>query len=258
LTDCCNSRARYGWNWSYHILPYIEQTAVYNLSTDGDDPPLNSLNINNSKEDIVAQQAIPIYYCPTRRFPTAYSSTKFYRCDYAGNGGERGGTTTSGLYGGVRDAASNGTTGVVIQTDQAKTRIEQIRDGSSNTIMVAEKALNIDGMGVDGGDNERWNNSGWDEDAIRWGGTWVGSSATAGVKKGVPPLPDVKAPSTADTIPGYAAGATKWYPNFGSAHPVGMNACMGDGSVKTVTFSVDLETFRRAALSADRLPSDGL
>src|SRR5206468_10210445 len=101
------------------------------------------------------------------------------------------------------------------------------------------------------------NNAGWDEDAIRFGATYVGSSAATATKVGIPPLPDEKAPGLNDTIPNYAAGATKWYPNFGSAHSSGMNAGMADGGVRFISYNIDLETMRRLSLSADRLPISG-
>lgn len=135
-------------------MPFLERNNVFQLATDADDPnPPGSAN--NSKEDIVAQKAVVTYYCPTRRTPVPYGSGRFYRCDYAGN---------AGYYN------DGGINGVVIQTDRATLTIEQIRDGSSNTLMVGEKALNQAAFGTDGGDNERWNNAGWDQDVVRLGG----------------------------------------------------------------------------------------
>src|SRR5690606_18304123 len=110
--------------------------------------------------------------------------------DYAGNGG---------IYN------TDGLDGVIMKTDAGKITIEQIRDGSSNTIMVAEKALHPDAHGSDGGDNERWNNAGWDQCVIRYGSI----KNSAGELVGVPPLADIDAPSP--------VGGTKWYPNFGSS-----------------------------------------
>lgn len=34
--------------------------------------------------------------------------------------------------------------------------------------MIAEKSLPLKVVGADGGDNERWQNSGWDEDCVRF------------------------------------------------------------------------------------------
>src|SRR5215468_3633015 len=68
---CCNASTRVGWTWLFHITPFIEQENIYKLSSDTS----------------VGQSVIKIYYCPSRRQPTAYGSGATARSDYAGNGG---------------------------------------------------------------------------------------------------------------------------------------------------------------------------
>jgi len=207
LDSCCRSNTRYGWAWSYHILPFMEQNAIYDLATDADDDQSDPPNTGkyNSKENIVAQQAVKVYYCPSRRDPKPHSG--FYRCDYAGNAGER-------RTGGLRANAQNGgSRGVVIQTDRDKIRIELIKDGSSNTIMVGEKALHPLEFGDDGGDNERWSNAGWDEDVIRFGAGLLDD----GTVYGMPPISDNDAPSNASgtwtaVVDKGGRSWTQWHP----------------------------------------------
>ncbi len=236
LSACCNSLTRDGWNWAYKILPYLEQNNVYELGNESD--PVGT-------QDIVAQQAVATYYCPSRRSPTPHGGAKFYRNDYAGNAGQRG-------SGGLRSTStnpavvSNGKSGVVIQTDAGTITVERIKDGSSNTIMVAEKALHPSAHGTEGGDNERWNNAGWDEDVIRFGAHHSGVGLT--------PLPDLQAPHAENSwLDPQGHGYGEWHPYFGSAHVGGMNACMADGSVRLFSYDIDGEVFRRASLSSDGL-----
>ncbi len=243
LDACCRSTTRYGWSWSYQILPFIEQPAVYDLSSDSNDPSPPSESVYNTKETTVAGTAITTYYCPSRRIPKLHSSS--YKCDYAGNAGER-------IPGGnIRQSGSSGQKGVVIQTDRDKIRIELIKDGSSNTIMVGEKALNPASQGSEGGDNERWNNAGWDEDVIRYGAALYNN-----VTYGLPPISDNDAPKTVNSVwttivdkGGYAWG--QWHPFFGSTHPGGTNFCLADGSVRLITETVDDKVFRRLSLAND-------
>ena len=251
LHSCCNSRTRYGWSWLYHILPFMEQRPLNELASDANDPPLtNPSSGQNSREDIVAQAFVPGYYCPSRRMPEPYGSGKFYRSDYAGNAGEREPAVS------IRNSASNGgMRGVIIQTDRGKTRTELIRDGSSNTIMVGEKALHPRMGGSDGGDNERWNNAGWDEDIVRYGAGVRTISGTV-TRYGIPPIPDSKAPNNLSgswTTVADPSGQTygQWHPFFGSSHPGGVNACMADGSVRLFSFTIQHEVFRRLSLSDD-------
>ena len=247
LDSCCNAHEVRGWTWLFHILPFMEETNIYNLaapdlSVAKDKPAYDAANV------LVAQQMIPGYNCPTRRAPTAYGSGKRYRYDYAGNAGERlyAGSTIATIAGastdpkkGLRNKESaGGSSGVVIQTDLNKLTIEQIRDGSSKTIMVAEKANHMDFYGNNGGENENWNNPGWDEDIIRHG---AGRNEN-GDKFGIPPLSDTQAPAT----------SSAWYPNFGAAHSSGFNAAMADGSVRIIPFNIDLEIMRRLSHRSDQ------
>lgn len=216
------------WAWSYWILPFVDQTAVFNLASNGKDPaPVVNAGTYNSAESTVAGKAIPIYYCPSRRSPTLISGS--YKCDYAGNAGDKG--------------RNDGTPGVLIRTGVDKIRFEQIKDGASNTLMVAEKVLQPDSYGYDGGDNERWNNAGWDEDHVRWGAS---THATTGVITYYPPLPDVKGPVS-------TSSASVWPSNFGSSHSA-LNGVLCDGSVRQIAFDIDQETFRRLCGSKDQKP----
>jgi len=93
-----------------------------------------------------------------------------------------------------------------------------IKDGLSHTIMFAEKALAFTEHGVDGGDNERWNNTGWDEDAVRWH---------------FPPKSDANT-----YAPDRANGEDdNWNRYFGASHTV-IYAGLCDGSVPSYSFDI--------------------
>lgn len=237
VTTCCRSVTVHGWSWLYQILPFIEQGMVYDLGNPGLDPDTKIADgVYNPTEKDVASELIPGYYCPTRRNPKLHGGT--YRADYAGNGGQR---WASGDF---RAANNRGERGVVMMTDTDTLKIERIRDGSSTTLMVAEKALHPRAFGSDGGDNEMWSNPGWDEDVIRFG-----AHQTQG---GIPPIPDAQAPNGDNgwaAVPGLPFTYGQWHPYFGSSHPAGVNACMADGSVRMFAFSVDRDLFRRLALT---------
>jgi prepilin-type N-terminal cleavage/methylation domain-containing protein len=212
--NCCNATSRVGWTWMFQITPYIEQQNVYSLP---------STSAGNTQ---VAQTAIKIYYCPSRRQPTLYSNGG--RCDYAGNGG--------------RDMAGNGTEGVFVRqwrnpnsslsatapVEQRRTMTD-ITDGTSNTVMVAEKQVHHSVLGSAGGDNEVWNNSGWDQDHQRFGEAV--------------PEPDDKHPTS--------ASATFWSVRFGGSHPGVFNAVMADGSVRSMRYTTDATNWLRTCLISD-------
>jgi prepilin-type N-terminal cleavage/methylation domain-containing protein/prepilin-type processing-associated H-X9-DG protein len=249
-TTCCRAATRRGWNWSYHITPFIEQDNVYKLGRD--DPPYWPNVANNGGEDDVARQLIKIYYCPTRRAPTAYGTASFGRLDYAGNAGYFTGEVHEGnkdtppapLGALINGAPANertqwnfgdfgGRKGIVVWPGRgAKRTLPSVVDGTSNTIAVAEKNIPPSRLGADGGDNERWNNSGWDEDNIRWH---------------FPPLAD----ADPRTIVLWPNGNNVWRRYFGSAHSGGLNTVFADGSVHFIRFGIDPNTFRKLCTADD-------
>jgi len=209
--NCCNASTRVGWTWMYHLTPFIEQENVYKEPSDAN----------------VASTAIKIYYCPSRRQPTRYGSASTARCDYAGNGGrnmaEEG---KDGVF--VRQWKNPGSKPVNAPVEQFRT-IADITDGTTNTIMVGEKQCHPSVLGSSGGDNEVWNNSGWDQDHVRFGEAL--------------PEPDDKHPNS--TQP------TFWSVRFGGSHPGGFPAAMCDGSVRFIRYGMTLTDWRNTCLIND-------
>lgn len=251
LGACCRSKTQAGFTWLYHILPYIEQTNIYELASGKD--PTQTGDYYNTGENLVARSFAPIFNCPSRRSNAKYGSnpaTATYRADYAGNAGIR--KSDVGPRGGK---PSDGSRGVVRQIDSAgwKITIEQIKDGSSNTLMIGEKALNSLAFNLEGGDNEIWNNAGWDEDVIRYGAI---HNVTGNIFDGLPPIADSNAPKPEGSV--WIKAQTKygdlfdqWHPFFGSSHTGGMNAGLADGSVQFLSSSIDSQVMRRLSLVDD-------
>ncbi len=252
-TTCCRAANREGWNHFYHILPYIEQENVYRLGFDA--PPIWPNVANNSGEDNVARALIKIYYCPSRRAPTGYGTALFGRCDYAGNAGivqsnvhELTGDTPpppTGFEPAMNERTPQnfgnfpGRGGFIVWPGRgAKRTIAGVTDGLSNSIMVAEKALPARRQGLDGGDNERWNNSGWDEDNLRYHYPPKHDSDPTNFMYRAQTESDftILAPPTND--PAFS-NRNLWRRYFGSAHTSGVNAVMGDGSVQHIRFSIN-------------------
>ena len=245
-TTCCNAAHPNGWSHWFNILPYIEATNVWNLAR-FDLPPIHSGRpANYNGEDSVALSLIPSYYCPSRR-PAGYyqsSATAFAsgRCDYAGCAGfyqgevhENWGDIPAAPLGlaprrNERTPENFGNTGgrkgaMTWSAQGAKRRLADFTDGTSNSIAAAEKHLPPTRWGSDGGDNERWNNAGWDECVIRYH---------------FPPKSDFdKTVPATGTLGNFNGTGTVWRRYFGSSHPGGLNAVYGDGSVHFAPFTVD-------------------
>jgi prepilin-type processing-associated H-X9-DG protein len=140
----------------------------------------------------------------------------------------------------VNEGDTPGRKGVIIWPGFGATRrLADIIDGTAKTILIAEKCIHPLQLGAEGGDNERWNNSGWDEDCLRWH---------------FKPISDMDTP---EFVPG-TKNATAWRRFFGSAHPDGLNAVFVDGSVRFTSFSVDADVWRVNCVADDNSPGKTL
>ncbi len=275
VSTCCRAANTDGWNHFFRILPYMEQTTLYNVANltappiwENGGPAANAAN-----ENVVAQGVISTYYCPTRRAPLGYDVTisgqslRFGRNDYAGCAGffqgeayecyvNGAGSLTDGNQfvppapNGLLPIANErnpinwgntgGRKGAIVHAGRgAKRRLADFLDGTSNSIVVGEKSLPPSRHSADGGDNERWQNSGWDEDNIRF--HFV-------------PVADAQAPALngfCQTPADPNTGGNLWRRMFGSSHPGGVNVGLADGSVHFIKFTVNPSTFRKLAVIDD-------
>jgi prepilin-type N-terminal cleavage/methylation domain-containing protein/prepilin-type processing-associated H-X9-DG protein len=191
--------------WGFQILPYIEQTAVWNGGS----------ATNDTDRALVAIAApIKTFFCPTRRSPQTVTYS------YAGYLG--GVSATHGL---CDYAASNfDNTGVVRQ--YRPTRIADITDGTSNTVVIGDKRLNLTNLGQPQADDNEGYTCGWNEDTIRF--------------TSERPQPDFIGDPTL-----YGGKL------FGSSHTGQFNMVFADGAVRSITYSVSQPTFNALGNVAD-------
>src|SRR5438034_996418 len=79
----------------------------------------------------IATTIVPLYYCPARRQQILYHGDAV--CDYGGNAG-----------------SSSMTDGVIVENNKAtysRVHMGLITDGTSNTLMVGERRINLSTMG---------------------------------------------------------------------------------------------------------------
>jgi prepilin-type N-terminal cleavage/methylation domain-containing protein len=274
-TPCCNAAHPSGYNQFFRILPYIEQENIFRLV----DPSVAPGAVPGAVTTQIAKSIVKIYYCPSRRSPGLFGGGQTGRLDYAGCAGFFQGSrieynppaAPDDLWIGVppnppgilapgigmrpegdeRATPNLGNTGgrggfIVNPVRGAKRAHGSVLDGTSNVIMVAEKSIASSRIGFEGGDNENWHNSGWDEDCIRW---HFAPSRDADTVK----TPACFPPGTTDCIGGTASDI--WRRNFGSNHSAGLNAVFGDGSVRFISFEVSPETFMRLCVVDDGAPT---
>ncbi len=203
------------WGWGYQILPFIEQSAVYNQPS--------------AQDNIVAQTPISTYFCPDVRATPIVSGYGGYcntrsQIDYAGNGGSDG--TSGAPY-----AGNNTFDGPLVPSSSVSgvnRTIAHIVDGTSQTLLIGEKYLSRNSQGGSFDcNNDQGYTDGWDNDMIvfargdrNWGLTY-------------PSRPPVRFDKTSSTCGGW----------FGSTHDGGCLFALCDGSVRQITYSVNAQAF---------------
>ena len=198
-------------SWAFRILPYLEQDLIY--SGQG-----GLTDFENARRASAAK--ISGYFCPSRRGPSSLvDGIGLTRglLDYAANGG----TALA-----IAIASDSPTTMYLAQetvgvcrrnADGGGIRTVQIVDGLAHTMLAGDKALDVVSYGTWGHDDNEGYGVGWDQDGIRWGN--------------IQPRRDV--------FTGERWGRKR----FGSAHPNGVSVVLADGSVRMVSYNVDLTAF---------------
>lgn len=203
--------------WAYSLLPYYEQQALFDLGT--------GLKGNAKREANVIRLSTPlaVHYCPSRRpaknYPIDQTYPKIFiqrptgsnplvegcRVDYAVNGGH--------------DNYSRANTDHELCTGVTKFRhqfsLRQFPDGTSNTYLMGEKAINT--RFIENGGSKGDNQGPFaadDYDSMRWA---------------------YLQPEQDQDLPGDVI-----HENFGSAHPGGFFMALCDGSVNRFAYDIDI------------------
>jgi prepilin-type N-terminal cleavage/methylation domain-containing protein/prepilin-type processing-associated H-X9-DG protein len=176
-------------SWAFAILPFIEQQAIY--------------------QERAWTHALPVYVCPSRRQAVALVPVNDSRGTY--NGG--------GWAWGKIDYAANALVmpNRKLLTPAVCLQLAQIFDGTSQTLLVGEKAMDARYYQVAGW----W----WDEPFFLGG-----SDSTSRKGKGL--LQDA---------PGTALIARE---NWGSPHPGGAQFVFADGSVRAIPYGTSTDIIR--------------
>ncbi|MEZ6126379.1 MAG: DUF1559 domain-containing protein [Planctomycetaceae bacterium] len=130
------------WSWSAMILPYIDQAPAYNQLNVGSVPAAVSLTTTASQS--ILAQPLPAFRCPSDTGPDVADGAR----DVKDSNGTAHNTMVSNYVGSNRGNATNLNVASIQQmgnqlgvfTANSKTKIRDITDGTSNTLLVGERA----------------------------------------------------------------------------------------------------------------------
>lgn len=253
----------------YQILPYLEQAAVH----EGGNAPNVTGNVGVDRGLQIISAAIPAYYCPSRRQakPVTRQSHRIYyktdlavpvvngrnigMIDYAGiddDGSNSSAMIVRGFYATTADLQAAGFNnldngpGCFLRTMWYSTAgtvslrtvgFEALKDGTANTLLVGEKALNSANFGNNPNDDTGFATGNDQDIACRQDYPLVSDSAL--LKR------------LAFLAPPIGTNATAGTGQFGSSHPGGINSVFADGSVHFISYTVDAIVFCRYGHRAD-------
>ena len=267
-----------GLSWTYQILPYLEEGAIKNLTT----------NIELQKA------SLPIYVCPTRRtvnmaqvtgVQAAILNQWIFLADYAaaqpctiqcppGSPScpnpptlytpaplpltRTAYTTNATSFWGGRNQSKPFPNnyqvydGVIVRTGwhwqqkifmkgfPAPVSFAKITDGTSNTFLIGEKYVRPDWYGGGSWSDDKGWSDGWDLDVMR--------STCFPVYQDNDPAGYSFTPLNAQNVDIFGKEADVYY--FGSAHIAGFNSVFADGGVRMLKFDIDGVLFNALATRA--------
>lgn len=226
------------------ILNEMEQSSLRN-DLDPHDP---YVNISNGLAGVV----LPVIICPSDVIPEnpvnqGTPPNPFGVTSYGGNGGTGG--TYYRFYGYCRDVVTQSTDGMFFETGpnsapnsgQDPVRMSDVIDGTSNTLLFGERS-HVDPTfdtlaGVNGG-----------QQVIGQYGLWHSAGGLAIVDATMTTLAPLNY-RTDDAQP-WNTSACLRTAAFGSLHPGGANFALADGSVRFISDSIDMTTYRALSTRA--------
>ena len=228
---------RNGLGWGTMILPYIEQGPLYNaIGTQTLDFARNWQDGNHdgtmSTADAIAaaSQPVPAFICPSDPMDGLNEDlNNFGKANYLANAGTTAVATNSA------GAARQATVGMFFANSSRSFR--DVTDGTSNTFFITERTTQDDpeGSTACGGTRCRW-----------VGGIWIGPQEyTSNTWSSSLRMMDVRNVGGATATYGLGQSTATWGEAYTAkgCHEGGMQVAMGDGTVRFVSESINLQIY---------------
>jgi len=211
-----------GWGWATYILPFVEQQNLYS-QIDFTNGEVASWFYNGVKDTV-----LPIYVCPSDPLAGQYNPRSYVRVILP----QMATNSYAACYGALGDIGAAPDQGNGAFYRNSSLRLTDIRDGTSNTIFIGERAAYFT--------------------QTPWAG--VVSNGTVQVSPGAPTFLNYVEPPPAMVmarIGNHTLNDTRSEPyDFFGAHPGTVPFLFGDGAVRQVPISASLPVLQALATRA--------
>lgn len=232
-TTVGNNRDEPGWGWSVYILPYLDQANLYNQLAPGENivmcgiPGPAFAGMGNAD---LQKTVISAYICPSDANGNLNESRE---PAHPAAPGAHGKSNYAGVAGTAWTGVDGGQRAVFVDGSQYLSRIRDVLDGTSNTLMVGEK------IRIHADDNLQSSDGSLGE---KVGAYWIGiapDTRTASCVMRLHPAPSSFA------VNGSSINA------FASRHVGGCLFLYADGSVHFISENADQDTISNMGLAND-------
>lgn len=244
--------------WQVRILPFMEQTAVYN-NVDFSRDMRRALIAPNM---ILWEFSPPYTRCPSDGYPTVLNAGTVNARAHANYGGSLGSQNVDGINksichpftvfeqalpgGNVRfgQTSNKGQVSGIFSFGNSIMRIGDVTDGTTNTLLVGEVLPGC-----------QWVN-GTDTQAGTWINTWGNLFSIGGGVSTITPINEMTTCQNSrkirDPACNPASSSTMQYAyGFKSLHVGGAQFCLADGSVRFISESIDHVMFQSVGARSD-------
>jgi prepilin-type N-terminal cleavage/methylation domain-containing protein/prepilin-type processing-associated H-X9-DG protein len=244
---CCDTTNFRYWSWMARILPYIEQDNVFRTYGMGNNPEPTQGSANGRA---LANTFIKTYKCPSDTTPdlrtgianypsnvslasTSYKGVSGSHWTHPGTAVSNNNSWPNNVGPGMGDGVTGNPCGNGMfcrEDNKRRLRMENITDGTSNTLMIGEDvgSLNI---------HNAWAYAN-------------GANGTCAIPLNVGGRPLTVHSAPPNITPNVAPGQWPNVYSFRSLHPGGANFALADGSVRFVRQSINLANYRNACTHA--------
>lgn len=205
--------------WGFQILPFVEMNEVWV-------GPQGATNMEKSINAI--STPLPFMFCPSRREPEVVVAGDWLQ--NPGNSGKSFGHAKNDYAASSHDSTERFPRGIGMVAQMQPVYVKQVSDGLSKTLLLGEKQMNVQLLGqMQANDNEGYT-CGWNHDTMRF--------------------------TSRKPRPDFRHSANPGDDLFGSSHPSGFVAALGDSSIHFLSYEMEQEVFRRLGHRRDGLPVD--